>query len=270
MLGHTIEPDSREPSDFRRRPRKRFPFLTIALVTFVLLAWVSTAPAQISSSASSTPKPESTVSVRELQIPAKARNSLLRGVERLRKGDTAGSLVYFNRAIQQAPDYLGGYYHKGLAEIRLNQMNEALKSFQQAIDLSGGHCALAYFGYGQTLAKLGRLQDAEAVLRRGVQEDPTLPEGYVALALVLLGEHRLKEAEASAQKALQTTSPYAWKALLPLACVHLNRGEYPAGVQQLEAFLQHLRSDGDQGLIPPVEQTLNDLKTSLARVDSAR
>jgi hypothetical protein len=133
MLGHTIEPDSGEPSDFRRRPRKRSPFLTIALLTFVLLAWVSTAPAQISSSASSTPKPESTVSVRELQIPAKARNSLLRGVERLRKGDTAGSLVYFNRAIQQAPDYLGGYYHKAWQRSGLTRRTRRSSPFNKPL-----------------------------------------------------------------------------------------------------------------------------------------
>lgn len=203
-------------------------------------------------------------------MPAKARDALVRGVERLRKGDTAGSLTDINRAIRQAPDYQGAYFHKGLAEIRLNRINEAIQSFQKAIDLSGGHYVLAYVGYGQALAKFGKLPEAEAVLRRSVQEDPTLPEGYVALSLVLLDEHRLGEAEATAQKALQLPDPLAWKALLSLACVHLERGEYPAAVQQFEAYLQHLRAIGDNGLALPTEQALNDLKAQLARLDSAR
>jgi tetratricopeptide (TPR) repeat protein len=270
MLGHTIESEFRESSDFRRHPRKKSLSLTVALMNFALLAWLAPARAQTSSSASPTPKPESTVSFRELQVPAKARDALVRGVERLRRGDTTGSLSQFNRAIQQAPDYPEAYFHKGLAEIRLNRINEAIESFQKAIDLSGGHYTLAYVGYGQALAKLGKLVEAEAVLRRSMEETPTLPEGYVALSLVLLEEHRLNEAEATAQKALQLPDPLAWKALLSLACVHLERGEYPAAVQQFEAYLRHLRSLGDNGLALPIEQALNDLKANVARLDSAR
>lgn len=91
------------------------------------------------------------VSVQELQVPAKAHQAVLQAVERMRKGDVAGSLSHFKRAIQECPSYAQAYYLKGLAEIRLDQPNEASQSFQKAIDLSGGHYALAYFGYAQAL-----------------------------------------------------------------------------------------------------------------------
>jgi tetratricopeptide (TPR) repeat protein len=94
------------------------------------------------------------ISVQELQVPAKAHQAVLQGVECMRKGDVAGSLSHFKRAIQECPSYPQAYYQKGLAEIRLDQPNEALHSFQKAIDLSGGHYALAYFGCAQALGLL--------------------------------------------------------------------------------------------------------------------
>ncbi len=57
----------------------------------------------------------------------------------LRKGMRARSLRHFVRAIHEFPDYYEAYSNKGAAELLLNQKDEALQSFQKAIDLSGGH-----------------------------------------------------------------------------------------------------------------------------------
>jgi tetratricopeptide (TPR) repeat protein len=241
------------------------PFLfTVAVLNFLLIAVLPTTYAQVSTTASESSTAEATVSVRELQIPAKARNDLEQGVECLRKGDAARSLSYFQRAIHECPTYHEAYCEKGLAEVRLGQLSEAVQSFQKAIDLSGGHYALAYFGYGQALARLGKLEDAEAILRRGLEQDPASAEGYTALSLVLVDEHHLDEAENIAQKALQLPDPNSWKARLALACVRVNKGEYQAAVDHLENFLQHLRSHGDRDLIPRVERELTEVKARAA------
>ena len=187
----------------------------------------------------------------------------------LRKGDAAGSLSYFKRAIQESPSYPQAYYYKGLAEIRLDQANEASQSFQKAIDLSGGHYALAYFGYAHALLLLERPKDAEAISRRGLEEDSSLSEGYTVLSFTLVMEHRLDEAEQMAQKAVQMPDPLAWKALLPIAYIHAIKKEYAPAVHDLESYLQHLRSEGDKGLIPRVEKVLSDLKTNLSAREPA-
>jgi tetratricopeptide (TPR) repeat protein len=150
-----------------------------------------------------------------------------------------------------------------LAEVRLGQLSEAVQSFQKAIDLSGGHYALAYLGSGQALARLGKLEDAEAILRRGLEQPPSA-EGHTALSLVLVDEHHLDEAENIAQKALRLPDPNSWKARLALACVRVNKGEYQAAVDHLENFLQHLRSHGDRDLIPRVERELTEVKARAA------
>ena len=170
-MGTVVEAEPTGPFDLRHFLKSQTLFFGIALINSVLMARLPTAYAQISRSASENPRAEATVSARELQVPAKARNAARQGVECLQKGDLAQSLSHFQKAIQECPTYHEAYCQKGLAEVRLGKLDEAVKSFQKAIDLSGGHYALAYFGYGQALARLGKPEEAEAILRRGLEQD---------------------------------------------------------------------------------------------------
>src|ERR1700739_1761808 len=127
--------DQPEPS------RRAVHYLVFALLNFLLVGWTLAAQAQLSNPGSPTRTQQSTVSVRELQIPDKARSAFRRGVERLAIGDANGSLQHFRRAIQEFPGFYEAYYNKGVAETQLHQAEEALQSFPKAIDLSGGHWA---------------------------------------------------------------------------------------------------------------------------------
>ena len=229
-------PDPPEPS------RRAVPYLVITLLNFLLVGWPLAAHAQVSNPGSWTRTQQSTVSVRELQTPPKAHRAFRRGFERLAKGDAAGSLEHFRRAIQEFPGFYEAYYNKGVAETHLHQKDEALHSFQKAIDLSGGRCANAYFGYSLVLAQQGRPKDAELIVLRGLEEDPSLSDGYSVLASVLFDQNRLDEAEAAAHKALLLANRSPRGPLLTLAYIYLRRREYRLAVQDLEAYLKAVRS----------------------------
>jgi hypothetical protein len=81
-----------------------------------------------------------TVSVHELEVPSKAQSFYERGLKHLHK-DPASSVQYFTKAIAKYDDYYEAYYQLGHAQVRLNQNDQAMKSFQTAIDLSGGKFA---------------------------------------------------------------------------------------------------------------------------------
>jgi hypothetical protein len=104
------------------------------LIFLVCFAFV----VQPQTQAQSKTKITAVVSVHELQVPAKAHQAVLQGVECMRKGDVAGSLSHFKRAIQECPSYPQAYYQKGLAEIRLDQPNEASQSFQKPLISAAG------------------------------------------------------------------------------------------------------------------------------------
>jgi len=115
-----------------------------------------------------------TVSVRELRIPAKAKSNFRHGLQRLAKHDPEGSKKFFAAAIAEAPDFYEAYYHRAVAEAQLDQNEEALRSFQAAIDLSDGHEPRAEFGYALVLSRVGNASEAERIVRRGLATDANI------------------------------------------------------------------------------------------------
>ena len=99
QIWQKIGPDQPEPS------RRAVPYLVIALLNFLLVGWPLAANAQVANPGSWTRTQQSTVSVTELQVTAKADRAFRRGFEHLAKGDAAGSLEHFKRAIQEFPGF---------------------------------------------------------------------------------------------------------------------------------------------------------------------
>jgi Tfp pilus assembly protein PilF len=189
----------------------------------------------VNSSTSSEGMPP-TVSVHELRIPTKAQDFFAKGLQRLEK-DPDASALYFTKAIDKYSDYYEAYYELGQAQVRLNHTKDAIKSFQTAIDLSGGKFAPAQFAYGLLLCKQGNAQEAERVVRRGLESDSNMPYGHLALGVVLLRLHRPVEAEKSAKEVL-LRNPNSPDAYLVLADSHSARANYAAEVNDLDAFLK--------------------------------
>jgi tetratricopeptide (TPR) repeat protein len=216
------------------------------LILLTLGTWVPVARSQASNRPLSTASTAGTVSVRELQIPEKAKQAYRRGLERLTKEDPAASLQNFDKALESFPEYYQAYYHKGIAQMKLQDNDEALQSFQRAIDLSGGHFLEANCGYALALARLGQLGDAESVVRRALEQDTRIADGHVVLAIVLLTTHRLDEAEKSAREALLLPAAGSKKSYLVLADIHAARGDHAAQVRDLEIYLKAQPSDPDK------------------------
>jgi len=177
------------------------------------------------------------ISVRELQIPAKAREEYRRGITSLVKQDPAESLAHLNKAAALFPAYYEAYYHMGVAEIRLNHGDEALQNFQKAIDLSGGHYALAQFAYGLLLCNRGEPQEAERIIRYGLETDSNSAEGHFFLAIALVVLNRVDEAEKSVREAL-LRKPGLADAYLLLADIHAKRNDHTSQIHDLDTFLK--------------------------------
>jgi len=190
------------------------------------------------------PKNNYTVSVRDLRIPGRAHQEFEKGLECLAKKDPAGGLSHFTKATKTFPDYYEAFHHVGLAEMELGHMDEALKAFQTAIDLSGGHYARADFGIGYVLCHQGRAEEAERVIRRGLEADDNSGEGYFVLSMALLQLGRLDEAEKSAREAI-LRKPELGEAYLLLSKVYGLRGDYRAQLQDLNIYLK-LHPDGSE------------------------
>ena len=166
----------------------------------------------------------------------------------------------FAAAIGEAPDFYEAYYHQGVAEAQLNRDEEALRSFQTAIDLSDGHYPRAEFGYALVLTRAGNARDAERVVRHGLQTDPNIADGHVVLSLILLKLKRLEEAEKSAQEALRLNQPSSAKAHLVLADIRGESGDLGGQARELDAYLERYPNDRDHKML----ETVRDIAKRLA------
>jgi len=203
---------------------------------------VNTFPSQVvlnvrSSSPSSPSGSAYMVSVRELKIPTKVQDEYNRGLERLAKGDPAGSLSHFNKATDAFPEYYEAYYQIGVAESRLKHEDNAMEAFQKSIDLSGGRYARAQFAYGLLLCQQGKPVEAEPIIRTGLETDSNSSEGHLFLAMALIAQNRLQEAEKSLREALLRRPKYA-DAYLVLADLHGEKRDYRSQMQDLDTYLK--------------------------------
>jgi tetratricopeptide (TPR) repeat protein len=178
-----------------------------------------------------------TISVRELQIPGKARDEDQKGLERLAKNDPAGSLSHFRKATQAAPGYYEAHCHIGVVEMKLGHSDEAMQAYQTAIDLSAGRYALAEFGLGYLLYLEGKPGEAEEILRRGLEVDESSAYGYAILGMTRLQLDRADEAEKSAREAI-LREPGIGLAYLVLADVHARKGLYWMQLRELDTYLK--------------------------------
>ena len=177
------------------------------------------------------------ISVRELSIPGKAHEEFNRGLDSLGKRDFATSLKHFVKAVERFPGYFEAFYHQGVVQTSLGQLEKAMQAFQKAIDLSGGRYARADFGMGYALYLEGKAGEAEAVIRRGLEVDGSSPEGFVILGMTLLRENRPDEAEKSACEVL-LRNPNTANAYLVLADSFARRENYREQIQQLDSYLR--------------------------------
>jgi tetratricopeptide (TPR) repeat protein len=204
------------------------------------------------------------VSVRELKISDRARDEYKKGLESLGKKDWPGSLNHFTKATKTFPEYYEAYYHLGLTQTNLGHLDEAMQSFQKAVDLSGGRYAWADFGVGYVLYLEGKAQAAETVLRRGLEVDNNSPDGYVILGMALLRLDNPDEAEKCAREALLRNPNFA-QAYLLLVDAFGKRNNYREQLQGLETYLK-LEPNGAAS--ERARQVRNVVQKLLARSES--
>lgn len=151
----------------------------------------------------------SIVSVRVLGIPGKARNAFDKGIQQLKLKDWASSALQFQRAIDSFPTFYDAYDLLGAAELAMHRWSDAEAAFHKSIELSHDSYAPPHFGLGLTLCMNQRqFADAEAVIREGLDLDPTDATGQFALAWVLYTVARFTEAEQSARQAIRYRSTF--------------------------------------------------------------
>jgi tetratricopeptide (TPR) repeat protein len=177
------------------------------------------------------------VSARELRIPRHARDAYERGLKDCAKANFAGSLISFQKAVDEYPDFYEAYHALGVAEIKLGLYEEAQQPLKKSIAVSGGHFAPPYFSLGIVLDLLGRPAEADGFVKRGLELTPGSWFGEFALTETLLCLNRTDAAEKSARNLVLQRPDYGPSHIV-LANAYVRQADYPAALEEVEVYLR--------------------------------
>jgi tetratricopeptide (TPR) repeat protein len=186
--------------------------------------------------------PDTTVSVRQLRIPDKAKFAFNKGTQKLAAKDYLGCIAEFQKAIAAYDDFYEAYYKIGIANLEMQASEAAEAAFRRSIAISESKYTPPLFGMGLALASQKKFADAESYVRAGLQIEPTSPSGLLALGWVLFSAQRIVEAEKAAREAVLYNPNLAMAHLL-LAQIHRHQNNSAAVVDDLDAYLR-LEPDG--------------------------
>lgn len=212
--------------------------MTLSCLTLVALS-PFLAEAQVPSAAPLAPEPppNSQVSVRQLEIPAKAQDAFKSGTSLLLQNQPAASIAEFQRALKVFPNFYEAHYKIGLANLNLRRYPEAQAAFESSIEVSKGRYPPANFGLGVALCTQKQHSEAEEAVRAGLDQVPADAAGNFTLAWILFSAGRLPEADKAARQAVVSNSNLA-SAYLLLAQIHLRQSNLTAVVSELDAYLR--------------------------------
>jgi tetratricopeptide (TPR) repeat protein len=187
------------------------------------------------------------VSTHELAMPVKARDLMASGKKKLYQDkDPAGGLADFQQAILVAPAYYEADFQAAMAYLTLGNPGEAEKSFRKSVEVSGDTYGEADVGLGTMMLDRGSFAEGEIAIRRGIQLNSNLWLGHYELGRALLNEKKISEAQESAEHArlLAPSAPVVYQLL---ANIHLQEKDYPALLQDIDAYLK-LDPDSPAGI----------------------
>jgi tetratricopeptide (TPR) repeat protein len=124
-----------------------------------------------------------------------------------------------------------------VANYRLGKVPAAEQALRKSLDQSSNKYLEGLFLLAQLLNDQQRFADAEPCARQAIVVDEASWHGHFELARSLVGLKRGPEAEASAIRA-RDLKPDNPQVFLVLANVHLQGRDYPAVVQDFNAYLK--------------------------------
>jgi tetratricopeptide (TPR) repeat protein len=163
------------------------------------------------------------------------------------------------RVIELDPNMMRAYNNLGLCYDALGQFDEAIRSFNRAIELNRRQehpSAWPPLNLGVSLITLNRLDEAVARLHEALSYNPEFPQADYELGLVLEKEGKFEEAIAPLQRAAQLDPSYA-EPHYTLGKIYQRQGKREEAQEQIEKF-KKLKKE----LSPPQSPALNQMMPS--------
>jgi tetratricopeptide (TPR) repeat protein len=135
----------------------------------------------------------------------------------LEEGHPAAAIENYRAALKLDPNNAKTYFNLALAQIRLNQMDEAISSLEKALVLDP-HFSAAANQLGMLLATKGRFEEAGSRLTGAIKNDPQCAECQTNLAVLYGMKGETQRAETLLRQVIENNPKYG-EAHLNLALI---------------------------------------------------
>ncbi|MFZ1730237.1 MAG: tetratricopeptide repeat protein [Bacteroidota bacterium] len=164
----------------------------------------------------------------------------------LKSGDFEGAIVKYNAALKiEKHEYY--YYQRGLAQKKARKMDDAVASFQAAIE-TNPKWAVGYVALAGAEFSAGAYDKAITQYENALKENPTLgpakkglASAQTAQAQALLGQGDVNGAIALCEKAVTNDEKYD-KAYLVLAMAQNKNGKYDEAIKAAQNAIKLIKS----------------------------
>lgn len=170
-----------------------------------------------------------------------------------RKTDLQLAFRYAEKAVRLDPAFMKAYDQLGLCYAGLNQTEEAIQAYKEAIRLNQQQ-ALRWpwpsMNLGTLLLRLDRLDEAEAQLRDSVSIAPRFPVAHLRLGQLLEKKERYEEAIGELEQAAKLDPTYP-EPHYALGRIYRKRRDFKAAETELSVFQDLRNTDKLKGITRP-------------------
>ena len=186
-----------------------------------------------------------TVSAREASdsIPKKARQAYDRSVELSSRGETREAVEELKRAIAIYPEYVHAYNDLGVAYIKLDLIDDAIRALDKSISLDP-KAFNPRLNLGIANVRRKDFVRAEPPLRTAVTFDASAPLAHLYLGITLWKTNRENEAEDEFARALSLGGRDIAIAHYYLGQLYADKDRIAEAVAELETYLKQ-KPDSD-------------------------
>lgn len=183
------------------------------------------------------PSLNSMVHVTDLNVPPKAKDNFDKGTEALSRNELQPARDYFQKAIQEYPEYASAYNNLGIAWLREGHAEEGGAALRKAISLNP-HLTDAFRNLARLTFKEGNLPETEDLLGRSLVDNPSDAEGLALLCKVQLARGEMDEAIANAKKVhAQPHEKYAFVHFIAASALKAQGQDHEA-IREYKTFLK--------------------------------
>lgn len=206
-------------------------------------------------------KPKPTPQSHQRRSISEVDDAMARGQDLLfKKHDARASVDEFKRAIKLDPWYGQAYMLLGLAQMQIQQWNDAQWAFEEATKVEPGN-AKAYLGAGSALNEQKNYAQAQKELQHSLEIRPDSAEAHYELARSFWGVGKWQAAEPHVRQAIELNKDYAGPHAL-MGNIYLQRED---AENALAEFEECVRLDPEGSLAPSAKEIIAQLKKALGK-----